>query len=533
MLSPHTHPPRRARPRRTPPALSAALAALLSLAAAEARAQDGAGAPTPEAAPEPAPDAPPPDAPPPPAPASPEQLAKEGDGAPAAGAGADGGAAQDAEEEPKEDARKPQEAKDGAAAQKKKEPAGPSLSGSIFSRVRGRYTHREGDQDTFSGLLLTLRPTEGVEFHFKGDLFVDAGRDRSRRQNELADVYDTWSASAQGRAQEAYLRLQAPVLEGFELRAGRQFHLGNQALQFDGLWASLALSEQVSLRTYGGLPVYFYKSPWRGDALGGAAVDVRPTSRTTLTLEYLHLTEGRLHGGFRHDDLYSLQGEQVLFDWLTVRARGEVLDDNLRSAEAQATLVVPGIDLQLRGRYYVLFKKQDAQTNTVDPFSDVLGPESPYQTAEASLFQGIAGVVGLELFYSHRDVIDTADEQAYNHDYHRYGGAFHVYDVPLKGLTFSVTFENWEVEGKGGADTRQLSGELSLRANDVVTASLGTTYMLYKYDQLAAKTREDVRLYFARLRLRWADHSFDFAYEFEHDSLDDFHVARVGYRYDF
>lgn len=439
---------------------------------------------------------------------------------------------------PEPDAAEPDAGKPKPKSKPKEEDDYPRVSGSFYSRARARYTHREGDQDVFTGLQMTVAFSKGIELHVDGDLFVDAGRDRSRHRNELDDIWDSWDRSAQGRMQELYLRITQPVLGGLEVRAGRQVHLGNQALHFDGLWASLALNDTVTVRGYGGLPVYFYKSPWRGDVLAGGAVDLHLTPTTDLTLEYLHVSEGQRHGGFRHDDLYALSGRQVLWRRLTLRARGEVLEDEVRSAEANATLALGpadlgAVDLQLRGRYYVLFDKQQQLTNTIDPFTDLLAPENPYQSAQASLFLGIGGVVGAELFYTYRDVIDTADENLWNHDYHRYGGGFHVYDVPVKGLTLSVTFENWEVEGRGGADTRQVSGELDLRLNDVVRLSGGTTYLLYKYDLLARRTREDVRVFFARLRLRWKDHRLDVSYQLEHDSLDDFHVVRVGYRHDF
>ena len=48
-----------------------------------------------------------------------------------------------------------------------------------------------------------------------------------------------------------------------------------------------------------------------------------------------------------------------------------------------------GLDLQLRGRYYVLFKRQADLTNDLDPFSAVVGPENPFQVVEASVSQGL------------------------------------------------------------------------------------------------------------------------------------------------
>lgn len=411
--------------------------------------------------------------------------------------------------------------------------SGPKVRGNIRAKVRERWTSDESDTNGYLGLTLELRPTRGVELYFSGDLFGDLGHHKTDR-NLLFDVWDTWDSEVQGRVQEAYVRLIDGV-PGLDLRLGRQLHVRSRTVQFDGVSAEYVLTPNLRAWALGGVPVYFYKSPWRGDVVAGGGLELSPSRWTWLGLDYYHGSENAAgRTGFVHDDLFVLSGRQNLGRYVQLRSMVDVLSDELRSAEAGATINLPTpFDAQLRGRYRVLFKRQLAQTTSFDPFSGILGPEEPHHQVDVSAWKGLGEHAAVEVFYTYRGVRHDADSSPTNLDYHRYGATLRLFDVLVEGLDASATVESWDVVGPDGTDTRQASGEVSYRANDVVTVSAGSSYQLLVWDAFDGRQREDVRIWFAKLRLDLGPHRFDAQYSFEHDDLADFHTVRLGYRYDF
>jgi hypothetical protein len=394
--------------------------------------------------------------------------------------------------------------------------------------VRDRWGAHESDIDAYSTLTLRLRPTSGLELYLSGDLAADLHDDRDRPE-VLTDLWATWDHSVQGRLQEAYVRLTG--VPDLDLRLGRQLQVLGRTVQFDGVSADWAATKVVRLRALGGVPVYFYESSRRGDLLGGAAVDVTPTAWTRLSLEYLHVAEER-RGDHRRDDLFALSGSQVVGGVVQVRARGEVLDDEVRSGEAGLTLNLSDLGVQVNARYYVLLKPQALNTTGLDPFTDFLEPERPHQLVSVSASKTLGEHVVVEVFYAWRDVTHHGDADLSNHDFHRYGATLSLHDVLTEGLGCSVTAERWDVTSRGGSDTQQVSGEVSYRPGDVLRLSVGSSYQLYRWD-VAGRARERVRVWFARVRLLLGDHTIDGTYSYERDDLGDFHAARVGYRHDF
>lgn len=135
---------------------------------------------------------------------------------------------------------------------------------------------------------------------------------------------------------------------------------------------------------------------------------------------------------------------------------------------------------------------------------------------------------------------ETADQNLWNRDYVRYGAGLSVFDLPIKGLVFTVRGESWQVtetvnglkNGRGN-DTQQASGEVSYRYSENLQVAAGSSHHVYDYDYNLNQIREDVRVYFAEVRLRGWGHRLRINYSYEHDDFEDFQVLRVGYRYEF
>jgi hypothetical protein len=132
-----------------------------------------------------------------------------------------------------------------------------------------------------------------------------------------------------------------------------------------------------------------------------------------------------------------------------------------------------------------------------------------------------------------RRLLNDSNTGAFNREFERYYSTFQIRDLPLKGLSYSVTGSWWEGRGQG-LDTGQVGADVSYKWKKEFESSIGTDYALYKYDLFTNSERDKVRTYYVKQRWRpkrWA--TLDVNFEHERSRSDTFNTLTVMFRFTF
>ena len=125
-----------------------------------------------------------------------------------------------------------------------------------------------------------------------------------------------------------------------------------------------------------------------------------------------------------------------------------------------------------------------------------------------------------------RTLEDSEYENTLNHDYTRGYATIVFTDVATDGLDLSLTGDAWNSDEQ---DVRTWGADVTWRPDDVWRMSAGSGYALYKYDVAQDVERDDIRIWYARVRRKIGEAwSADLGYEYEDDDVDDYHEIRAG-----
>jgi hypothetical protein len=402
------------------------------------------------------------------------------------------------------------------------------IRGSLASRYWLRWTGDDTDHDLYETLSLDIGDAKRhpVTGYFLGRLSfdLDGGEAPSSPFYSLADTYDH---SSNGRVYDAYADLH--TLAAFSrLRAGRQTIQDTPEVAFfDGILAETAPigGAALQLGAYGGVPTHLYESSSDGDWIAGAYGLARPWTGARLRLEWMHLEDEALLGGFE-DDLVAAGYWQTVAERLQLEAQYSQIEDDARDARARAAWSDIGSALALQASYYQLLRTQSARALELDPFFGSLQEYFPFWQLGLLGSKALGEHFDLQVSADFRRVRDNADIGEFNRDYERWYATAIVHDVLLEGLAVSLTADVWRSDGQ---DVESWGADITQTIAERWAASAGTYYSLYKYDLFQSAERDDVRTWYLKLaRKRAGAVTFDVAYELEDNDFDDYHSLRLG-----
>jgi hypothetical protein len=428
------------------------------------------------------------------------------------------------------------------------------VTGSLTSRYRARFAGQgDHDQDLYDYLSLDVgnKDTQWATGHLDLRFADDLNNSRTGLNSDIfAGVLDTYKSNMDTRLYSCYVDFNK--VNGFDfIRAGRQFNYDTpDALEFDGLrleTAPVCGAHEVQCSIYGGIPVHLDESSVRNDWLVGAAVDGKPWESARLRLDYILLNDDLTNydvdnldlvtqslnppGGAARDNLFALSMWQTLKNPdMNLFGRIEMLGDEAREATARATYLKPEWQLQCVASYDVWFKEQNHLATEIDPFTNTLNGQEPYQEGNLTLTKEWADHYNVECGALVRRFLPGSTDEEFNHEFDCYNITFGVHDLPVKGLSASAT--GYWYEGKQSSPSAgTFGGDISYAWNKNLRTSAGASYNLYKYDLFQNVENEDVRTYYFKQRWRpkrWA--SLDFDYEYERSLSLNFHTVMLTFR---
>jgi hypothetical protein len=430
------------------------------------------------------------------------------------------------------------------------------VSGVYYTRYRLRKDGDTSDQDIYQFLSMDFGDKErhAATAHLDARMSADLdGKRKGLRADVFSGLVDTYDSSPETKLYSAYVDFNKLAGVDF-LRAGRQFNYDTpEIVQFDGLrldtkpWFG---KHETVFSFYGGLPVHLYEHSPKGDALGGVAAEGRPWQGGRLRLDYIHVTDD-LSGehadsapveehaldpvsSIRHDDLISLSLWQT-FRKPDVRVQGRfsVLDGEPRDGLARVIYSKPESQLQVAATYRAWFERQGRLATEFDTFFDTLRGQEPYHHGSLVVTKGWNDYFWMESGVWVRRLLNGNKEAEFNREFDRYYQTFQIRDLPIKGLSYSVTGSWWD--GKGRAtDTAQVGADVTYSCKKEFESSIGTDYALYKYDLFTNTEHDRVRSYYVKQRWRptkWA--TLDVKYEYERSLDEDFHTLTATFRFTF
>ncbi|MCK6471917.1 MAG: hypothetical protein L6R28_09230 [Planctomycetes bacterium] len=412
------------------------------------------------------------------------------------------------------------------------------VTGSTTTRYRIRSGEGAKDQDIYQLVTMDVgdkqvhRATGHFDLRFSADL-------DSRRTGINSDVFynvlDTYSSALDLRLYSCYADIHR--VQGIEfIRAGRQFMFETpEILQFDGLrldTEGFFGKYDVRFSFYGGIPVHQFAPSTSEDVVAGLAAEGRPWETARMRLDWTHAADDINRHRAHHNDLLALSLWQTFRNPnIHIYGRATALDDEIRDATARVVYSKPEWRLQVSGSYQGWFQQLRRTSNEFDYFFDTLQGQEPYHRGTIIVSKGWNDHFWMEGGATARRL--TGEESQFNREFDRYHVTFQIRDLPVKGLTFSLTGMRYDGH-EHAPSTAQAGGDITYQWNKENRTSVGTDYSLYKFDFFAVNERDEVRGYYIKHRWRptkWA--RLDAKYEFEESRTDNFHTFTASFRFDF
>lgn len=406
-----------------------------------------------------------------------------------------------------------------------------ALHGSLSTRARFRHSGDANDTDVYSVLALDAGETghDRTTAHLLARVSADVdGRGNTETQQLFGSLQDTYGEAVHVDVYEASVEFDRPFDAELRLRAGRQFDYATpEFAHYDGARVETLPSGKSHFvaGAFAGVPVRLYDATSIGDQIAGVWTEGRPWSGGRVRADWMHVNQSAEPTGF-HDDLLGLSAWQRVGTQLLVDGGFTRLEDENRDVRLRATWDDGHGDLLVQAGYYRLLNPIRAFALEFDPFFTTLQEYEPYSQYRLLVSKSLGAHVRVDLGGDLRQLESESDEGRLNHDYEREYATLVVSDVLTHGLDLSVTGDNWNSNDR---DVRTWGVDATWAPDANWRASIGSSYSLYEFDVLQNVERDDVRIWYAKLRKKvdtsW---SFDLAYEYEDDAFDDFHEVIAG-----
>jgi hypothetical protein len=410
----------------------------------------------------------------------------------------------------------------------------------IYRTTRTAETGRISDQNLFGELRLdvTTPKDNKYEFHF----FGTARGDLSNNRNEtgffpLRNIGNTYRSSAQAYLYDAHIDFNNILPHLSQIKVGRQPGVRDEPVFFDGLTTDVAVTSWLKFVLYGGVAVHFFELDDRygSDYLGGAGVDYAPFSSTKISLDYLSVYDKQQFPSYsdQHDQLIALKLWQRISTFAKASAKLRYINGDPRDMSFRVISAFPGADVEVYLNYFHQFRTQNELSTELSSFYAVMGQSFPFQSYDIKVRKLFGSHYAIDVGYFKRELRSENQENSFNKDFSRMYALFELIDLPMRGLSFTLTGEHWETPGRY-YDSAGFDMGYAYKNPRRFGVNAGTYYSVYKYDYYTQpRTRENVRTYYVKVRYPLGkDFSINCSYEYE-DSLENYQMVRVGMRYDF
>ncbi len=426
------------------------------------------------------------------------------------------------------------------------------VSGGLTLRYRGRSAEGErgSDQDFRETLRLNYGQLQSdkISAYMHGSLRQDIDDPGAL----FSSIDDTHDSSVRGYLYEFYGNVtDIGFVENAKI--GRQYLNEVENIHFDGAHLSMKPVKNARFSAYGGMPVYFHESDSDGDWLAGIAAEFNPFKDTAGRLDYIVSNDDSDEIGDHHDNLFIASAWQNIRPWWRVFGRYSAIDSVSRDVQLRSMWNFQSINLDVMFSYYKQPQTLDGFTVEFNEFNPIIGGYQPYDQYLLDIYKGIGQHMGVNFGATIRELKDESDEGSFNHDYERYYFTWSVFDFPIKGLSASITGEDF---ASAGDDVQSLSFDVSKDFNKKLKISLGTYYSLFKFDstvapelfnansitgnqflldkELAESERDNVRSYYIRVKTKLFDRwELSGRYELENYDSDIFHTVQTALKLKF
>ena len=404
------------------------------------------------------------------------------------------------------------------------------VDGTWSASWRLRRSGEARDQDLVSVLAFDVGRADADRVHgrFLGRITADLDGRADAESQEFGSLQDTYDDPVHLDLYEASVAIERAFGGPGQLRLGRQFDYATpEYAHYDGArFESGPLgAKRVVAGAYAGVPVRLYDATSLGDRIAGIWTEARPWKGGRARADWLHVDQDESGTGF-HDDLLALSVWHRFHERLAFDAAYSRLEDDDRDVRARATYEDPERGWTVVASYYRLLTTQRDFAYEFDPFFSTLQEYRPFGDYRLLVAKSLSDEVRLEVGADVRELDDAEDENTLNHDYDREWATLVLTDLLARDLDLSLTGDRWS-GSQQDAETWGL--DATWRPSAEWRASAGSAYLLYRYDVENDVEREDVRVWYARVRKRiGAEWSFDLVYEYEHADPEDFHDFRGG-----
>jgi hypothetical protein len=417
------------------------------------------------------------------------------------------------------------------------------LSGKYVFRTASYSDTTWRDQDAYGELRFdaTMPKENRYEFHFFGTARDDfSGTNNQKLFDPLKDIGDTYQAPYHAYLYEAHLDINNPFPYFTQIRIGRQSGTRDEQVFFDGVAADIKASSALNITLYGGVAVYLYEIGyhWGDDTLAGAGLDYALGTSTRVSLDYLFVTDEQTPPTTAtavdlHDRMLSLKLWQSFAPFMNASVKYRYLNDEPRDLSVRAISTFPGADTEININYFRQFRTQEELTNDLSLYYAVMGKSSPYQSIDVKLRKLFGLHYAVDLGYFKRGILEENAETALDQDYSRAFMLFEFIDLPIDGISFTLTGERWETTGTHYSSAGFDVG-YAFRNKKNASINAGTYYSLYKYDYYVEQNvRENVRTYYINGRYPLTKSiSINGGYDYE-VGIEDYQTMKLGMRYDF
>jgi len=388
------------------------------------------------------------------------------------------------------------------------------VHGTITARYVGRESGGDHDQDAYVLVQAGVNDpdTDPWNAYVSGRVAEDLDGGINDGASPFHSMNDTHGDRTTTRLYEAWIETRA---SGFDMvRIGRQEMWDTPAwVRFDGLRAETSPEGdwKQQLGFYGGQPAPL-ESSGSGDSIWGAWLKDRPWSGGRTRLDIMNVSdEEQLDSG--HDTLLSADVRQQVGTELGLEGTYTWLESTPLDLDLRATWARPADGWTGEVVYHELLNEQNVHAEEFDPFSTALLTYEPYWQAGVLLAKSFTNVVDLQGGWDMRRLNDAADEGDFNREYDRGFLTGAVHDVLVKGCSVTLTGERWSGDG---SELDTWGVDVTQEWSKDVSASLGSYYSMYKDDFLLGQQDQDVRTWYAKLRLR-SDPKLTWTFLFDHE----------------
>jgi hypothetical protein len=388
----------------------------------------------------------------------------------------------------------------------------------VHGTLTARAIHRDsgGVHDLDAYALVEARvndpDTDPWNAYVSGRVARDLDGGISDGASPFHSLDDTHGDLMHARLYEAWIEARATGLE--TLRLGRQELWDTpEWVRFDGLLVETPPEGdwKRQLGFYGGQPARL-ESHDGGDSVWGAWLKQRPWAGGRTRLDVMNLEdEERL--GSDQNTLLSADVRQQVGAELGIQGAYTLLEGSPRDLDLRANWARAEDGWVGQLRYHRLLNEQHVLAEEFDPFSTALLTYEPYWTAGALLSKSFAGGLDLQGGWDVRRLNDAADEGVFNREYERGFLTGAVHDVLVDGCSVTLTGERWV---GAGSELDSWGMDVTQAWSRDVSASVGTYYSMYKEDFLLGQEHQDVRTWYAKLKLR-SDPTLTWTFGLDHE----------------